>query len=392
VDYDQVEQAARLVSWDAVRATWVQTYYNDAVTLAAKMAFANLRGLAGLGIWALGYDRGQTGNWDAVAAAYASVTITSVQVYSAAPVPNAPVPPPGFTNTIDILVTPAWRADTAQVSEINLSNDGQSWSAWQPIAPAVPWQLPQGPDGARTIWLRVRASNGAQSPAFPTMVVLDTTPPVVGMPSIAPVRGSTAGKTDIPVRISWPATDLNPIAAASLEISVDGSPFAAGSLPESAPTAVVLPLKTGVGYAFRVGATDAAGNAAPPVESPGVSFNKTENSAGTIRYSAGWRRVSTRSASGGSLTSSSTKRSSATFTFSGAGIAILGPVGPTRGIARVSIDGAVAGSLSAFADVDGSRRILYSKPLAPGAHTVVITLAGPTSHPRVDLDALVVTR
>jgi Predicted glycosyl hydrolase len=392
LDYDQVEQAARLVSWDAVRSTWVQTYYNDSVTLAAKMAFINQRSLAGLGIWALGYDRGQTGNWNAVAAAFASVSITSVQVFSAAPAPNAPNPPPGFTNTIDILVTPAWRADTAQVSEISFSNDGQNWSAWQPIAPTTPWQLLKGPDGARTVWLRVRASNGAESPVFPTTVVLDTTPPTVGLPSLAPARGSTAGKTDIPVRITWPATDLSPIAAASLEVSADGAPFVTRTLPDPPVISVVLPFKTGVGYAFRVGATDAAGNAAVPVDSPAVTFSKTENSASAIRYSSGWRRVSTSSASGGSMTSSSTKGSSATFRFTGAGIAILGPVGPTRGIARVYIDDVLAGSLNAYSSVAGSRRVLYSKLVESGAHTVRIVLAGPTSHPRVDLDAFVVTR
>ena len=391
LDYDQVEQAARLVSWDAAHSTWVQTYYNDSVTLAAKMAFINQRGLAGLGIWALGYDRGQTGNWNAVAAAFAAVSITSVQVFSAAALPTAS-PPPGFTATIDIAVMPTWRADTTQVSEIGLSNDGQNWSAWQPIAPTVPWQLPEGPDGARTVWLRVRASNGAQSPAFPTAVVLDTTLPVVGLPSVAPARGSTAGKGDIPVRISWLAADLSTIAAASLEVSADSAPFVTETLADPTLTAAVLPLKTGVGYAFRVGATDAAGNAALPVDAAAVTFSKTENTASAIRYSAGWRRVGTSSASGGSMASSSTKGSSATFKFSGAGVAILGPVGPTRGIARVYIDDILAGSLNAYSSAAGSRRILYSKVLETGPHTIRIVLAGPISHPRMDLDALIVTR
>jgi spore germination protein YaaH len=392
LDYDQVEQAARLVSWDAAHSTWVQTYFNDSVTLAAKMAFINQRALAGLGIWALGYDRGQSGDWNAVSAAFAAVSIASVQVFSAAPVATSPNPPPGITNAIDILVTPTWRAGTIQVSDISLSNDGQNWSAWQPIAPTVPWQLLAGPDGARTVWLRVRASNGAQSPVFPTTVVLDTTPPAIGLPSVAPARGSTAGKSDIPVRISWSTLDLGPIAAASLEVSADGAPFATQTLPDPTLTSAVLPLKPGVGYAFRVGATDAAGNAAPPVDDAIVTFSKTENSASAIRYSTGWRRVSASSASGGSLTSSSTKGSSATFRFSGTGIAILGPVGPARGIARVYVDDILAGSLNAYSSAAGARRILYSKVLEAGAHTVRIVLAGPTSHPRVDLDALVVTR
>lgn len=392
LDYDTVEQAARLVSWDAAHNTWVQTYYNDSVTLAAKLDFMNQRGLAGLGIWALGYDRGQTGNWNAIAAAFSAVSITGVQVFPALPSPNAGTPPAGFTGSIDILVSPTWRSDAAQVSEISLSNDGQVWSDWQPIAASIPWQLPPGTDGARRIWLRVRASNGAQSPAFPTNVVLDTTPPVVSPPSIAPLRGATAGKTDIPVRIAWPVSDLSPIAGSSLEVSADGGPFVARTLPGVGATSLVLPLKSAVSYVFRFGATDAAGNVGLPVDSASVSFVKTENNASAIRYSSGWRRVTTASASGGSLSSSSTKLSSATFKFSGSGITIMGPSGPTRGVARVYLDGVLTGLLHADSTVAGSRQLLYSRALAPGSHTIKIVPYGPIAHPRIDLDALIVTR
>ena len=260
------------------------------------------------------------------------------------------------------------------------------------IAPAIPWQLTPGPDGDRTIWVRVRASNGAQSPAATTTVVLDTTPPSLSPPTIAPLRGATAGKTDIPVRIGWPASDLSPIATVTLEVSADGGPFVLTSLPTPGALSVVLPLKAGIHYAFRATATDAVGNVGLPVESPTVSFIKTENTSSAIKYSTGWRRVNTTSASGGSLATSSTRLSTATFSFTGSGITIMGPSGPTGGVARVYIDGVLSGLLHAYSSVAGSRQLLYSRQLAAGSHTIKIVPYGPIDRPRIDLDALIVSR
>ena len=66
LDYDQVEQVARLTWFDRAQKTWFQTYYDDPFTLAPKQELAVERGLAGVGIWALGDDAGQPGYWDTI--------------------------------------------------------------------------------------------------------------------------------------------------------------------------------------------------------------------------------------------------------------------------------------------------------------------------------------
>ncbi|HEX7473961.1 MAG TPA: glycosyl hydrolase family 18 protein [Candidatus Limnocylindrales bacterium] len=68
LDYDLVEQVARLTWFDAAKGTWYQTYYDDPATLAPKEHLAVERGLAGVGIWALGDDAGQPGYWETIAA------------------------------------------------------------------------------------------------------------------------------------------------------------------------------------------------------------------------------------------------------------------------------------------------------------------------------------
>ncbi len=67
LDYDPVEQVARLTWYDAALKTWFQTYYDDPATLTPKEHLAVDRGLAGIGIWALGDDAGQPGYWETIA-------------------------------------------------------------------------------------------------------------------------------------------------------------------------------------------------------------------------------------------------------------------------------------------------------------------------------------
>ena len=395
-DYDPVEQSARLTKFDVSRNTWVQTYYNDGLTMAAKIGLTNQRNLAGMGIWALGYDRGQPGYWDAVAAAYAAPKITSVTVMPAMPPPNT-IPTPGLTNSPNVLVNTAWQDGGAPTTEIQFSNDGLTWSGWQPIAPSLPWALTQGaPDGPQVAYVQVRGMNGAVSQTAMAAVVVDTTGPIANPPSAAiPVR-STAGTTgpgDVPVKIAWNGADATSgVASYLLEASLDGAPYAPQTLPSPAGTTVVMTLSTSHTYRFRVTATDRAGNVGLPAEGAPVSIAIVQESASAVRYSAGWRKVSSSNALGGTLKYSTLSGSTATFRFTGSAISLVGPLGPTRGVAKVLIDGVAAGAFNEYAKVGRSRQVVYSRTVAPGAHTITIKLVGTAGHPRVDLDAFVVLK
>ncbi len=70
IRYDDLEQAAWFARFDSAKNTWCQTYFDDARTLATKYDLAKSRGLAGAGIWALGYDRGLATYWEALADAF----------------------------------------------------------------------------------------------------------------------------------------------------------------------------------------------------------------------------------------------------------------------------------------------------------------------------------
>jgi len=69
---DPVEQVGFLATGSG--SSWTAVYYDTPSTLSAKLAVANDRGLAGAGLWAVGYDRGLPGYARAVAAFHAGAT------------------------------------------------------------------------------------------------------------------------------------------------------------------------------------------------------------------------------------------------------------------------------------------------------------------------------
>ena len=81
--------------------------------LAPKVALTNSRELAGMGMWALGYDRGQPGYWDVIANAYGAPKITALTITDASALPIVPasvvLPPtqaaPGYSRSNTVTVT-----------------------------------------------------------------------------------------------------------------------------------------------------------------------------------------------------------------------------------------------------------------------------------------------
>ncbi|TAL06837.1 MAG: hypothetical protein EPO00_10415 [Chloroflexota bacterium] len=84
INHDPAEGTKWFAIQDPGTGVWTQTYFDDPVTLRAKYDLANRRGLGGVGIWTLGYDRGVAGYWDAIAASFATVRIAGPDRYATA--------------------------------------------------------------------------------------------------------------------------------------------------------------------------------------------------------------------------------------------------------------------------------------------------------------------
>ncbi|MGC8634016.1 MAG: glycosyl hydrolase family 18 protein [Candidatus Limnocylindrales bacterium] len=173
VRFDAYEQSVVLTGWDLADGTWTQLYYDDAASLAPKAQLALRRGLAGVGLWALGFDRGQPGYWDVLASLHRGLEVSRIAVT------------PFLSKSLQVTLTVGWKSAGHAVTNLRVSNDGQTWSAWRKAAATIRWTLAAGPDGLRTVYVQVRDAAGAVSTIRPVDVVLDRHGPVMATLTLA---------------------------------------------------------------------------------------------------------------------------------------------------------------------------------------------------------------
>jgi hypothetical protein len=102
------------------------------------------------------------------------------------------------------------------------------------------------------------------------------------------------------------------------------------------------------------------------------------DNAAAIVYSTGWSVARYADYSGTRAKYATRTGASATLKFHGTGIAWFGPVGPTRGTARVYIDGKAMATVDLHRIGFAPRRLLFARGLTAGDHTfrIVVTSSG----------------
>ena len=121
-------------------------------------------------------------------------------------------------------------------------------------------------------------------------------------------------------------------------------------------------------------------------------LQRYQETSAKMAYSGRWQSASYRGYAGGAARYATAAGSSATFTFSGTQLVWYGPVGPTRGQARIRLDGAYVRTVSLYASSFTARTAIFSMRWATaGPHTLVIEVVGTAGHPYVAIDELAVT-
>jgi hypothetical protein len=266
-----------------------------------------------------------------------------------------------------------------------------------PVADELPWSLDvdapgQGvPDGPHTVYVQWGDGAGNWSAVASDSITLDTHPPVAFAPGLPTVRlGTVSASGRIPVTVTWPAaTDaLSGVEGYTVEVSQDGGDF--DDFAASSSTSANGLVASGHRYRWRVRAFDRLGNVSPERTGPTIRVELVGDGSTAIRYSGAWRRISSTSAVGGTVRTTSSPGASATMTFAGRGIAIVAPAGPGRGAVDVVIDGRIAGRLDLGSPVNAARRVGFFRALTGGTHTVRVFARATSGGSRVDLDAVVV--
>lgn len=128
----------------------------------------------------------------------------------------------------------------------------------------------------------------------------------------------------------------------------------------------------------------------PPVGAVDLATVRLPETHASIAYTAGWSSASHDAYAGDRVLYSERDRASAIVAFKGRTIRWVGPVGPTRGVARLTLDGVVIGTVDLYRSSYDPRETLWSKGWAqPGAHTLKIEVVG-AGRP-VAIDEFVIT-
>jgi hypothetical protein len=117
-----------------------------------------------------------------------------------------------------------------------------------------------------------------------------------------------------------------------------------------------------------------------------------QESSGRIKYNGRWANATYSGYSGARARGSIQRDAGATFTFTGKSVSWVGPVGPTRGSAKVYLDGTYVKTVSTYASRFIASKTLYSKAFtASGTHTLRIVIQATTGHPMVAIDKFTVS-
>jgi hypothetical protein len=211
----------------------------------------------------------------------------------------------------------------------------------------------------------------------------------------------TASTTAAPVTVTWTGTGT----AYELQQSTNGSAFfdaavctASAPCPGTSTKVSLTPSPTnkagGTTYAFRVIAQDGTGAfGTPSAAGPTFSVPATDNTAG-FSFSGTWSGVNLAGAYGGSVQESSTANATAqnATALTGTSIALVSTTGPDRGIAQVTLDGTVVGTVDLYSPTLQTGVVVWSKDGLNGVgHTLKLTVTtqknAASSGNKVDVDA-----
>ncbi len=150
-------------------------------------------------------------------------------------------------------------------------------------------------------------------------------------------------------------------------------------------------MSSGFTYKFRVRATDGSTNVGAFKE--GASFKVTgiSQAYSAVHYTGTWANSTSTAWWGGTAKSSSTKNSTASYTFTGKSIAWVALKSYNRGKANIYINGVLKATVDLYAPATLTKRVVWSATYSTSAsRTLMIKVMATSGRPRVDVDGFLV--
>ena len=124
---------------------------------------------------------------------------------------------------------------------------------------------------------------------------------------------------------------------------------------------------------------------------PAATLTRYSEKSSRIAYTGTWKSAGHPGYAGDAAAYATAAGATATFTFTGKRVIWYGPVGPTRGKAKVSIDGTSVKTVDLYASGFTAHKAVFSDSWSKaGAHTLVITVVGTAGRPYVAIDGFAV--
>jgi hypothetical protein len=217
----------------------------------------------------------------------------------------------------------------------------------------------------------------------------DTAAPVVTSVTAAPAAMPTLTAT-IPYKVSW--TALGSIASYQVSYTANGGAPNAVTLPTAKPTSYTFAATPGTTYAFSVRATDTFARTSDSVTSASFTPTVLQETNGAIAYGGSWTSKPALTASGGTVSASSSINASATLTTTARSLAFIAAKATTYGAAKIYVDGVLKATVNLYSLTAIPKATVYSIDFGTArSHTIAVVEVGTVGHPAVNVDAFVVT-
>lgn len=198
---------------------------------------------------------------------------------------------------------------------------------------------------------------------------------------------SSVPTVGVPVLVDWALTDTQDgLRNYQLQVRIGAGDWTTVGLPSATSRVSRRTVPTGTTVRFRVRAIDLAGTVGDWAASDTFRASAVSDSSTTIRWSGRWAFVSHRAYLGRRAHWTKARGPIATIGFRGSAVAWAGPVGPTRGKARVFIDGKLVATVDLRRATFRARNVVFARNLPDGDHTLRIQALGTRGRPTVAID------
>jgi hypothetical protein len=217
----------------------------------------------------------------------------------------------------------------------------------------------------------------------------DTTAPVIsGINNLMITGAAVSNSGVVSMQTTWSGSDPDDaVASYEAQMQTDGGAWTNVALSGQTATSLTVDVTAGRNYNFQIRGTDSHGNVG--AWTPGPPFVLNGLQQGSATFAGVWKNQTLAGTWGGSVRWTKAANASATITFTGRNLALVGTKGPGYGSADVYVDGVLLKTIDTHATTTVKSQIIFrfsTGLFTNETHTVKIVNDATAGHPRLDID------